>query len=130
MQLFLYKVTIPALATQYTNIHPFTPTKLCTAVDEAKIHAAEHTLQTLGLHTEGVDTSAVAAAATAAAAAAAAVAFPGYAIANTTGTLAASQLKQTLSLGQDLAAYTTYEGYPAFAVTTRGDAYGVSLPTY
>lgn len=51
--------------------------------------------------------------------------FPGYAIANTTGTVAASQLKQTLSLGQDLAAYTTYEGYPAFAVTTRGDAYGV-----
>ncbi|KAK2865958.1 hypothetical protein Q7C36_002014 [Tachysurus vachellii] len=112
-QLFLYKVTIPALATQYPNIHPFTPTKLCASVDEAKIHAAEHTLQTLGLHTEGADTSA------------AAVAFPGYAIANTTGTVAASQLKQTLSLGQDIAAYTTYEAYPAFAVTTRGDAYGV-----
>ncbi|XP_060794886.1 APOBEC1 complementation factor isoform X2 [Neoarius graeffei] len=118
-QLFLYKITIPALATQYPNIHPFTPAKLCAAVDEAKVHAAEHTLQTLGLHTEGANTSAVAAAATAA------VAFPGYAIANTAGTVAASQLKQTLSLGQDLTAYTTYEGYPAFTVTTRGDAYGV-----
>ncbi|KAI5627396.1 APOBEC1 complementation factor, partial [Silurus asotus] len=124
-QLFLYKVTIPALATQYPNIHPFTPAKLCAAVDEAKIHAAEHTLQTLGLHTEGADTSAAAAAAAAAAVATAAVAFPGYAIANTTGTVAASQLKQTLTLGQDLAAYATYEGYPAFAITTRGDAYGV-----
>lgn len=51
--------------------------------------------------------------------------FPGYAIANTAGTVGASQLKQTLSLGQDLAAYATYEGYPAFAVTARGDAYGV-----
>ncbi|TSK14543.1 APOBEC1 complementation factor [Bagarius yarrelli] len=122
-QLFLYKVTIPALATQYPNIHPFTPAKLCAAVDEAKIHAAEHTLQTLGLHTEGADISAAAAAATAAAAAA--VTFPGYAIANTAGTMAASQLKQALTLGQDLTAYTTYEGYPAFAVTTRGDAYGV-----
>lgn len=45
-------------------------------MDEAKVHAAEHTLQTLGLHTEGADTSAAAAAA-AAAAATAAVAFPG-----------------------------------------------------
>ncbi|XP_053495959.1 APOBEC1 complementation factor isoform X1 [Ictalurus furcatus] len=124
-QLFLYKITIPALANQYPNIHPFTPAKLCAAVDEAKIHAAEHALQTLGLHTESTDTSAAAAAAAAAATAAAAVAFPGYAIANTTGTVTTSQLKQTVSLGQDLAAYATYEGYPAFAVTTRGDAYGV-----
>ena len=45
--------------------HPFTPSKLCAAVDEAKVHAAEHALQTLGLQTEG------AAEATAAAAAAA-----------------------------------------------------------
>uniref|UniRef100_A0AAQ5ZND1 APOBEC1 complementation factor n=1 Tax=Amphiprion ocellaris TaxID=80972 RepID=A0AAQ5ZND1_AMPOC len=52
-QLFLYKITIPALATQYPNVHPFTPTKLCVAVEEAKVHAAEHTLQTLGLQTEG-----------------------------------------------------------------------------
>ncbi|XP_062858711.1 APOBEC1 complementation factor isoform X2 [Trichomycterus rosablanca] len=113
-QLFLYKVTIPALATQYPNIHPFTPPKLCTAVDEAKIHAAEHTLQILGLHTEGADASA---------AAAAAVAFQGYAIANTT--VAATQLKQAVTLGQDLTAYATYDGYPAFAIATRGDAYGV-----
>uniref|UniRef100_A0A8B9K0N6 APOBEC1 complementation factor n=1 Tax=Astyanax mexicanus TaxID=7994 RepID=A0A8B9K0N6_ASTMX len=105
-QLFLYKITIPALATQYPNIHPFTPAKLCAAVDEAKIHAAENALQTLGLQTEGADASAAALAAAAAATAAAA-------------------LKQTVSLGQDLAAYATYEGYPAFAVATRGDGYGV-----
>ncbi|KAI1886904.1 hypothetical protein AGOR_G00200580 [Albula goreensis] len=116
-QLFLYKVTIPALATQYPNVHPFTPAKLCAAVDEAKIHAAEHALQILGLQTEGAEASA--------AAAAVAAAFPGYTIANTTATVAASQLKQAVSLGQDLAAYAAYEGYPAFAVATRGDGYGV-----
>ncbi|XP_051529702.1 APOBEC1 complementation factor isoform X2 [Myxocyprinus asiaticus] len=115
-QLFLYKVIIPALATQYPNIHPFTPTKLCTSMDEAKRHAAEHTLQILGIQTEGADVSA---------AAAVAAAFPGYAIASTTATVAASQLKQAISLGQDLTAYATYEGYPAFAVAIRGDGYGV-----
>ncbi|XP_067285234.1 APOBEC1 complementation factor isoform X6 [Pseudorasbora parva] len=67
-QLFLYKVTIPALATQYPNIHPFTPAKLCTSMDEAKLHAAEHTLQILGVQTESADASA---------AAAVAAAFPG-----------------------------------------------------
>ncbi|XP_016145495.1 APOBEC1 complementation factor-like [Sinocyclocheilus grahami] len=111
-QLFLYKVTIPALATQYPNIHPFTPAKLCASMDEAKLHAAEHTLQILGVQTEGADASA---------AAAVAAAFPGYAIASTTAT----QLKQAVSLGQDMTAYATYEGYPAFAVATRGNAYGV-----
>ncbi|XP_076155040.1 APOBEC1 complementation factor [Alosa pseudoharengus] len=118
-QLFLYKITIPALATQYPNVHPFTPAKLCAAVDEAKIHAAEHTLQTLGMQAEGAEASA------AAAAAAAVAAFPGYTIASTSATVAANQLKQAVSLGQDLTAYTTYEGYPAFAVATRGDGYGV-----
>lgn len=49
--------------------HPFTPAKLCTAVDEAKVHAAEHALQILGLQTEGAEVSA--------AAAAVAAAFPG-----------------------------------------------------
>ncbi|KAJ8366137.1 hypothetical protein SKAU_G00149680 [Synaphobranchus kaupii] len=116
-QLFLYKVTIPALATQYPNVHPFTPAKLCSAVDEAKVHASEHALQILGLQTEGAEASA--------AAAAVAAAFPGYTIANTTATVAASQLKQAVSLGQDLAAYAAYEGYPAFAMATRGDGYGV-----
>ncbi|XP_051959435.1 APOBEC1 complementation factor-like isoform X1 [Xyrauchen texanus] len=115
-QLFLYKVTIPALATQYPNIHPFTPTKLCTSMDEAKLHAAEHTLQILGLQTEGADAST---------AATVAAAFPGYTIASTSATVAASQLKQAVSLGQDLTAYATYEGYPAFAVATHGDGYGV-----
>ncbi|XP_077359350.1 APOBEC1 complementation factor isoform X3 [Festucalex cinctus] len=52
-QLFLYKVTIPALATQNPNVLPFTPSKLSAAVDEAKAHAAEHTLHTLGLSAEG-----------------------------------------------------------------------------
>ncbi|XP_060950843.1 APOBEC1 complementation factor isoform X2 [Limanda limanda] len=71
-QLFLYKITVPALATQYPSVHPFTPAKLCAAVEEARVHAAEHTLQTLGLQTEGAaDTSC------AAAAAVASVAFPG-----------------------------------------------------
>ncbi|XP_006630436.1 APOBEC1 complementation factor isoform X1 [Lepisosteus oculatus] len=111
-QLFLYKVTIPALATQYPNVHPFTPAKLSPSVDEAKVHAAEHALQILGLQTEGAEASAAAA-------------FPGYTIANTTATVAATQLKQAVSLGQDLAAYATYEAYPAFAVATQGDGYGV-----
>uniref|UniRef100_A0A3B4AGS4 APOBEC1 complementation factor n=1 Tax=Periophthalmus magnuspinnatus TaxID=409849 RepID=A0A3B4AGS4_9GOBI len=48
-QLFLYKVTIPALASQYPNTHPVTPSKLCSSVEEARVHAAEHTLSTLGL---------------------------------------------------------------------------------
>ncbi|KAM9838035.1 APOBEC1 complementation factor isoform 2-T2 [Aulostomus maculatus] len=117
-QLFLYKITIPALATQYPNIHPFTPAKLCAAVEEAKVYAAEHTLQTLGLQTEG--------AADATSAAVASVAFPGYTLASPASTAVASQLKQAMSLGQDLATYTTYEGYPAFAVATRHtDGYGV-----
>ncbi|XP_055032305.1 APOBEC1 complementation factor isoform X1 [Misgurnus anguillicaudatus] len=109
-QLFLYKVTIPALASQYPNIHPFTPAKLCVSLDEAKLHAAEHTLQILGLQTEGADASAAA--------------FQGYTIASTAA-MAPSPLKQAVSLGHDLTAYTTYEGYPAFAVATRGDGYGV-----
>uniref|UniRef100_A0AAX7UB04 APOBEC1 complementation factor n=1 Tax=Astatotilapia calliptera TaxID=8154 RepID=A0AAX7UB04_ASTCA len=71
-QLFLYKITIPALATQYPNVHPFTPAKLCAGVEEAKIHAAEHTLQTLGVQTEGATDASCATAA-----AVAAVAFPG-----------------------------------------------------
>ncbi|KAM4525403.1 APOBEC1 complementation factor isoform 1-T1 [Odontesthes bonariensis] len=118
-QLFLYKITIPALATQYPNVHPFTPAKLCAAIEEAKVHAAEHTLQTLGLQTEGA-----ADASCAPAAAVASVTFPGYALASSAAS--ASQLKQAVSLGQDLTAYTTYEGYPAFAVATRHtDGYGV-----
>ncbi|XP_018616835.2 APOBEC1 complementation factor isoform X1 [Scleropages formosus] len=121
-QLFLYKVTIPALATQYPNVHPFTPAKLCAAMDEAKVHAAEHTLQILGLQTESAEASAAAAAA---AAVAAAAAFPAYTIAGTPAAVAASPLKQAVTLGQDLTAYATYEGYPAFAVAARGDGYGV-----
>ncbi|XP_034427361.1 APOBEC1 complementation factor-like, partial [Hippoglossus hippoglossus] len=120
-QLFLYKITVPALATQYPSVHPFTPAKLCAAVEEAKVHAAEHTLQTLGLQTEGAaDTSC------ATAAAVASVSFPGYTLASPASSAVASQLKQAVSLGQDLTAYTTYDGYPAFAVATRhADGYGV-----
>ncbi|KAM6897160.1 APOBEC1 complementation factor isoform 2-T2 [Xenentodon cancila] len=120
-QLFLYKVTIPALATQYPNVHPFTPTKLCAGIEEAKVHAAEHTLQTLGLQTEGATDASCATAA-----AVASVAFPGYALASPASSAVASQLKQAVSLGQDLTTYTTYEGYPAFAVAARHtDGYGV-----
>ncbi|KAI4788979.1 hypothetical protein KUCAC02_035506 [Chaenocephalus aceratus] len=108
-QLFLYKISIP----QYPHLHPFTPAKLCTVVEEAKVHAAEHTLQTLCLQTEGSDA--------AGASAIASVAFPGYALASP-----AAALKQAVSLGQDLTAYATYEGFPAFAVATRhSDGYGV-----
>ncbi|XP_077359349.1 APOBEC1 complementation factor isoform X2 [Festucalex cinctus] len=116
-QLFLYKVTIPALATQNPNVLPFTPSKLSAAVDEAKAHAAEHTLHTLGLSAEGggpaPDMAALAA-----------VAFPGYALAGPAPGGVASPLKQDAVTG--LAAYATYEAYPAFAVAARhADAYGI-----
>ncbi|XP_020365243.1 APOBEC1 complementation factor isoform X4 [Rhincodon typus] len=110
-QLFVYKITIPALANQYASIQPFTPPKLCTSVEEAKSYAAEHVLQILGLQTEGTEPTAAAA-------------FTGYTLAGAAATVAATQLKQAVALGQDLATYATYEGYPAFAVPTRGDAYG------
>ncbi|CAF90992.1 unnamed protein product, partial [Tetraodon nigroviridis] len=120
-QLFLYKITIPALATQYPNVHPFTPTKLCAAVEEAKVHAAEHTLQTLGLLTEGAGDAGCATAP-----AVAPVAFPGYTLVSPASSAMASQLKQAMTLGQDLTAYATYDGYPAFAVAARhSDRYGV-----
>ncbi|MEJ1276477.1 APOBEC1 complementation factor [Cricetulus griseus] len=48
----------------------------------------------------------------------------GYAVPSATAPVSAAQLKQAVTLGQDLAAYTAYEVYPTFAVTTRGDAYG------
>ncbi|XP_032219249.1 probable RNA-binding protein 46 isoform X2 [Nematostella vectensis] len=49
VQLFLYKVSIPGLATQYQ------PPKLCRTVEEAKNYAAEHTLQQLGISLEASD---------------------------------------------------------------------------
>lgn len=49
--------------------HAFTPPKLSAYVDEAKTYAAEYTLQTLGIPTDGVDAPTTAAAA--------AAAFPG-----------------------------------------------------
>ncbi|XP_072851369.2 APOBEC1 complementation factor isoform X1 [Pogona vitticeps] len=110
-QLFLYKITIPALASQNPAMHPFTPPKLSAYVDEAKTYAAEYTLQILGIPTEGTETPAATAA------------FPGY-IPNAAATVAATQLKQAVTLGQDLATYTAYEAYPAFAVATRSDGYG------
>ncbi|KAJ8789273.1 hypothetical protein J1605_021800 [Eschrichtius robustus] len=117
-QLFLYKITIPALSSQNPVIHPFTPPKLSAYVDEAKTYAAEYTLQTLGIPTNGADAQ------TAAAAAASATAFPGYAVPNATASVSAAQLKQAVTLGQDLAAYATYEVYPTFAVAAQGDGYG------
>ncbi|XP_029465648.1 APOBEC1 complementation factor isoform X2 [Rhinatrema bivittatum] len=110
-QLFLYKITIPALASQNPTIHPLTPPKLCASTDEAKTYAAEYTLQTLGIPVEGTEPHT-------------APAFAGYAITNAAATVAATQLKQAVTLGQDLATFATYEAYPAFAVTARGDGYG------
>ncbi|KAF4800928.1 APOBEC1 complementation factor [Turdus rufiventris] len=111
-QLFLYKITIPALASQNPTIHPFTPPKLSAFIDEAKTYAAEYTLQTLGIPVEGAEVPP------------AAPAFPGYTIANAAATVTATQLKQAVTMGQDLATYATYEAYPAFAVAARSDAYG------
>ncbi|NWV11435.1 A1CF factor, partial [Ptilonorhynchus violaceus] len=111
-QLFLYKITIPALASQNPTIHPFTPPKLSAYVDEAKTYAAEYTLQTLGIPVEGAEVPP------------AAPAFPGYTIANAAATVTATQLKQAVTMGQDLATYATYEAYPAFAVAARSDGYG------
>ncbi|XP_004701424.1 APOBEC1 complementation factor [Echinops telfairi] len=116
-QLFLYKITIPALASQNPAIHPFTPPKLSAYVDEAKTYAAEHTLQALGIPTDGAETAAAAAVASAAA-------FPGYAVPNAAAPVSAAQLKHAVTLGQDLAAYATYEVYPTFALAARGDGYG------
>ncbi|OXB75333.1 UNVERIFIED_CONTAM: hypothetical protein H355_008639 [Colinus virginianus] len=111
-QLFLYKITIPALASQNPTIHPFTPPKLSAYIDEAKTYAAEYTLQTLGIPTEGAEVPS------------AAPAFPGYTIANAATTVTATQLKQAVTMGQDLATYATYEAYPTFAVAARSDGYG------
>lgn len=38
-----------------TRRHPFTPPKLSAYIDEAKTYAAEYTLQTLGIPTEGTE---------------------------------------------------------------------------
>ncbi|NXB80963.1 A1CF factor, partial [Donacobius atricapilla] len=124
-QLFLYKITIPALASQNPTIHPFTPPKLSAYIDEAKTYAAEYTLQTLGIPVEGAEVPP------------AAPAFPGmgmsvfllflpsgYTIANAAAAVTATQLKQAVTIGQDLATYATYEAYPAFAVAARSDGYG------
>ncbi|NWV55079.1 A1CF factor, partial [Daphoenositta chrysoptera] len=111
-QLFLYKITIPALASQNPTIHPFTPPKLSAYIDEAKAYAAEYALQTLGIPVEGAEVPP------------AAPAFPGYTIANAAATVTATQLKQAVTMGQDLATYATYEAYPAFAVAARSDGYG------
>ncbi|XP_067655187.1 APOBEC1 complementation factor-like isoform X3 [Haliotis asinina] len=53
MQLFLFKVTIPALASQ--NPAPFQPNKLCRTVEEAKSFAAEFVLLQLGVNVENPD---------------------------------------------------------------------------
>lgn len=50
----------------------------------------------------------------------------GYTLASPASSAVASQLKQAVSLGQEVAAYATYDGYPAFAVAARhSDGYGV-----
>ncbi|KAL8568170.1 hypothetical protein ACOMHN_027693 [Nucella lapillus] len=50
IQLFLFKVSVPALMTQ--NAGPFQPDKLCRTVEEAKVYAAEYVLLQLGVHIE------------------------------------------------------------------------------
>ncbi|NXR93577.1 A1CF factor, partial [Hypocryptadius cinnamomeus] len=121
-QLFLYKITIPALASQNPTIHPFTPPKLSAYIDEAKTYAAEYTLQTLGIPVEGAEVPPAAPAFPEKGSWN--VIFPGYTIANAAATVTATQLKQAVTLGQDLATYATYEAYPAFAVAARSDGYG------
>ncbi|NXM94929.1 A1CF factor, partial [Sylvia borin] len=122
-QLFLYKITIPALASQNPTIHPFTPPKLSAYIDEAKTYAAEYTLQTLGIPVEGAEVPPAAPAFPAKGFWN--VAFPaGYTIANAAAAVTATQLKQAVTMGQDLATYATYEAYPAFAVAARSDGYG------
>lgn len=54
IQLFLHKVSLPGLGTQYQ------PPKLCRTVEEAKSYASEYTLQQLGVSVEVVTTTATA----------------------------------------------------------------------
>ncbi|NXH81500.1 A1CF factor, partial [Edolisoma coerulescens] len=131
-QLFLYKITIPALASQNPTIHPFTPPKLSAYIDEAKTYAAEYTLQTLGIPVEGAEVPPAAPAFPGmgrsgqqrAPGMPFSLLLPGYTIANAAATVTATQLKQAVTMGQDLATYATYEAYPAFAVAARSDGYG------
>ncbi|KAL4225766.1 APOB1 complementation factor [Mactra antiquata] len=51
MQLYLYKVSIPALSSN----GPFQPNKLSRTVEEAKTYAADFVLQQLGIPTEGAE---------------------------------------------------------------------------
>ncbi|XP_064610614.1 APOBEC1 complementation factor-like isoform X1 [Liolophura sinensis] len=55
LELFLYKITIPALGTQFPNCNPFTPNKLCSTVEGAKVFAAEYTLMQLGVPLEALE---------------------------------------------------------------------------
>ncbi|NXH67196.1 A1CF factor, partial [Hydrobates tethys] len=128
-QLFLYKITIPALTSQNPTIHPFTPPKLSAYIDEAKTYAAEYTLQTLGIPTEGAEVPPAVPAFPVLNVFSIICIFPllspaGYTIANAAATVTATQLKQAVTMGQDLATYTSYEAYPAFAVAARSDGYG------
>ncbi|NXI87104.1 A1CF factor, partial [Rhipidura dahli] len=123
-QLFLYKITIPALASQNPTLHPFTPPKLSAYIDEAKTYAAEYTLQTLGIPVEGAEVPPAAPAFPAKGSWDAIFPAVGYTIANAAATVTATQLKQAVTMGQDLATYATYEAYPAFAVAARSDGYG------
>uniref|UniRef100_F6YGW9 APOBEC1 complementation factor n=1 Tax=Ciona intestinalis TaxID=7719 RepID=F6YGW9_CIOIN len=52
-QLFLYKVSIPALASIFPTQPYFQPNKLCVTVEEAKSYAAEYVLSQLALQADG-----------------------------------------------------------------------------
>ncbi|XP_072018114.1 probable RNA-binding protein 46 isoform X2 [Amphiura filiformis] len=55
VQLFVYRVTIPALGANFPN--GFQPSKLCSNPDDAKIFAAEFVLSQLGMPLDGADES-------------------------------------------------------------------------
>nr|XP_039255746.1 RNA-binding protein 47-like isoform X1 [Styela clava] len=58
-QLYVYKVSIPALATLYPHQPYFQPNKLCTTIDEAKSYAAEYVLSQLVVQPDPNQTSVV-----------------------------------------------------------------------
>lgn len=106
-QLFLYKVSIPALASQFPNTHPLTPAKLCASVEEAKVHAAEHALSSLGLDQipDQVSGSGPGPGPVSGTISPTALAYTAYPLTS------AMALKQTHDL-----TYASYEGYPAFTI--------------
>lgn len=114
-QLFLYKVSVPALASQFPDTHPLTPSKLCASVEEAKVHAAEHVLSSLGLSEVPDPVPGSGSGPVSGTISPTALAYTAYPLA--AAAAASLALKQTLT--PDLT-YASYDGYPAFAVHSTG----------